>query len=147
MPAHISQKQAPLESLVGIGGMMKMKYYVKRMLRYVRSRVYQGLNTNHYQLLGDKSVARFKEKEDLQNIQNRYLFDLFLCMKNCWLSRNLKKYLEKLPVFDPSHPFKFVWDFLQVISIIAFFFFIPIHIIFQIQMNNLVSLHLLELAP
>lgn len=56
------------------------------------------------------------------------------------------KFLEQIPIFLPSHPLKIIWDFIQVLTICFFLFFIPVHIAVGVNMNELMTVELRTLA-
>ena len=57
----------------------------------------------------------------------------FLCTKG---------FLESFSVFQPSQPLKLIWDCIQLITIFCFFFFIPIKVIYNINLIDLMGTHI-----
>ena len=56
------------------------------------------------------------------------------------------KFLEQIPIFQPSHPLKIIWDLIQVLAICLFLFFIPIHIAVGVKMDYLMTAELRNLS-
>ena len=58
----------------------------------------------------------------------------------------LKHVLKDIPVFEPSSKIKFTWDMLNMISIMIFFFYIPISVAISESVEQISNFDLLIVA-
>jgi hypothetical protein len=56
-------------------------------------------------------------------------------------------YVKKIPIFDPHGYFKLIWDLIIAFFDIFYLFFIPIHIIYEILLKDLIISDIYTLSP
>ncbi|EAR86704.2 cation channel family protein (macronuclear) [Tetrahymena thermophila SB210] len=135
-----NQKKEKKANFLGV--IMKMKNYAYRMASTVESKRLSILQRQKFEYLRDKTVVYGSwERENSEfNDYNKlkqfvYLFFQFIQSTSC-----MKKFRETLPViplFLPQSIWKFLWDIINMIVVIVFFFFLPLHFIYNINFSDI----------
>ncbi|EAR99219.2 cation channel family protein (macronuclear) [Tetrahymena thermophila SB210] len=129
---------------------MKMKSYAYRIASNVESKRLAILQRQNFFYLRDKTINYEKqEKEDFE------FYDYNLIQKTIrWILEQAKTYLVTkkmiksfpvIPLFQPQSIWKFVWDIFNMIITILFFFFLPLHFIYNIQFSSIFYLQDLDI--
>lgn len=98
--------------------------------------MYKNLKEIHFRLINDQSCLE------------AYASDAIILKaadqkQASWL-RLIILLIQQIPVFEPSSNLRLFWDILQLCAISIFVFFIPIHLTFNLELNQLGSSHLTE---
>lgn len=52
-----------------------------------------------------------------------------------------------IPVFNPCNHIRIIWDFLLLVIVILYLFLIPIHLIYEINYNDLIPKGIIVITP
>ncbi|EAR85804.2 cation channel family protein (macronuclear) [Tetrahymena thermophila SB210] len=149
-----NEKYVPIKKTSGMREFfktLKLKEVARKFKMLAPSTRYKYMKDQHFLLINDKSLI-FKQ---IQNNKDRKVEDIFQSSntianqgeqeksKQNTLIRILSNLLEYAPVIPSSHIIKDVWDIFQIISYLTLFYFIPIHVTFQIEFINLMPNYLI----
>ena len=108
--------------------MFRMRKIMKIMKEKLSSFRIKHFDKMKMQILGDRaSSANLNTHEFDSELKQRGIF-LKKAILQSRTIKSIKSFIEKIPIFSPSHPLILIWNFIQIVTIIIFFFFIPIHI-------------------
>ncbi|KAL4510552.1 hypothetical protein ABPG72_004706 [Tetrahymena utriculariae] len=144
-----NQKYVPIKKTSGLKEFfktLKIKEVARKFKMLAPSTRYKYMKDQHFLLINDKSLI-FKPN---QNNKDRKVEDIFQISssiitnqgeqeksKQNTIIRLLSNLLEYAPVIPSSHIIKDVWDIFQIISYLILFYYIPIHVTFQIEFIHL----------
>ncbi|EAS03486.2 cation channel family protein (macronuclear) [Tetrahymena thermophila SB210] len=108
---------------------IKLKQKIGNVVDKTAAKRYQKLKKENFRMLNDLSIILPEQ----QHSKNQT--DLFLNQKG----PNFLEKLNKLfPPFNPSSRIKLIWDISQMVLSICIIFIVPIHLVFQIDLMQLV---------
>ncbi|KAL4463934.1 hypothetical protein ABPG74_005871 [Tetrahymena malaccensis] len=143
-----NQKYVPIKKTSGMKEFfktLKLKEVARKFKMLAPSTRYKYMKDQHFLLINDKSLI-FKQNQN--NKQGRKVEDIFQTSSSMTMISNqgepekskqnaivrlISNLLEYAPVIPSSHIIKDVWDIFQIISYLILFYFIPIHVTFQIE--------------
>lgn len=139
----------------------KMKSVANRLVSRLQSRRYLSLRVTHLQFFNDKTIipdeetgvfkARVEGRTSNQasdDLDEAAIVDMNeeSLLKQCtialtiayskFLTARMRKFIQKIPIFEPSHPLKLLWDTLNMMSITYFLLFFPLRVTFGLPIFN-----------
>ncbi|EAR86210.2 cation channel family protein (macronuclear) [Tetrahymena thermophila SB210] len=145
---QLLQKKQKRNNFIHI--IMKMKNYAYKMASNIESKRLALLQRQKFYYLRDKTINYDKqEKENYEFYDYNYfqkIIHLFFKQANSIkLIKTIRKNTPTIPLFHPQSIMKFIWDILNMIIVIVFFFYLPLYFIYGIPFSSAFYLENLDI--